>query len=136
VSFDKLASVHKQSGDVNFLACASARNRWRGARRGFGHVFAIGLGLSVATSTKVCTCAARSAQRVSEASRVHLVFGRSGEGFRRGVRVDLARLDLRLFDCLLDTKSDRILEGRRTEIRFRHGAKVARLSRTALPETG
>jgi hypothetical protein len=46
VSFDKLASVHKQSGDVNFLACASARNRWRGARRGFGLVFAIGLGLS------------------------------------------------------------------------------------------
>jgi hypothetical protein len=39
-------------------------------------------------------------------------------------------------DGRVKTESDRILETRCTEIRFRRGAQLARLSGTALPETG
>ena len=39
-------------------------------------------------------------------------------------------------DGRVETESDRILEVRRAEIGFRRGAKLARLSGAALPETG
>ena len=54
----------------------------------------------------------------------------------RGLRVDVAWPALFLFDRLVETKSERLLEPRRIEIRFRRGAKLARLSRTALPKAG
>jgi hypothetical protein len=54
----------------------------------------------------------------------------------RRLRVDLARPALLLFDRLVETNSEGLLEPRRTEIRVCRGAKLARLSRTALPKAG
>src|SRR3984893_18956211 len=51
-------------------------------------------------------------------------------------RVDLAWPALLLFDRLVETNSEGLLEPRRTEIRFCRGPKLARLSRTALPKAG
>ncbi len=52
------------------------------------------------------------------------------------LRADLAWPALLLFHGLMETKTKRFPEPRGTEIRFRRGAKLARLSRTAPPKTG
>jgi hypothetical protein len=64
-----------------------------------------------------------------------IVFGRSGEGMRSGLRVVGDGIGLLHFDGFVETKCERLLEPRRTEIRFCRGAKLASLSRTAQPKT-
>jgi len=53
-----------------------------------------------------------------------------------GALAVLARLGRCLFDRLAETKSERLLKPRRTEIRFCRGTKLVRLSRIPQPKTG